>query len=75
MMKRPKYMALTMQQQIDAGINAFAMQLMAEAHADKPEKWGDETVCLVGHTHSGTLVYMLISTQRPEPEQFEGWPT
>jgi hypothetical protein len=73
-MKRPKYAALTMQQMSDAGINPFAAQLMAEAHADKPERFGDETVMVVARAHDGTPVYMLISTRRPTLEQFKDWP-
>ncbi len=74
MMKAPKYAAVTMQQQSDAGINPFAVTLMAEAHADKPERFGDETVMVTARAHNGTMVYMLISTQQPSPEQFESWP-
>ena len=74
MMKYPKYAAITMQEQLDHGINAFAMQLMAEAHADDPDRFKDETVLLIGHAHNRTPVYMIISTQKPELEQFAGWP-
>jgi len=74
MMKRPKYAAITMQQQSDAGINPFALQLMAEAHADDLGKWGDETLMVVAHAHNRTPVYILISTQKPENEQFADWP-
>lgn len=74
-MKAPKWVATTMQQQIDAGINAFAMQLMAEAHADHPERWGAETLMLCGQAHNGKKVWMLISTECPEAEQFKDWPT
>lgn len=74
-MKAPKYVALTTQQQIDAGINGFAATLMAEAHADKPERWGSETVVVVARAHTGKPVYMLISTESPMPEQFKDWPT
>ena len=73
-MKRPKYAALGVQEMIDAGINGFAMQLMAESHADKPDKFGDETVVLMAQAHNGTPVYMLISTQAPDPAQFKDWP-
>jgi hypothetical protein len=73
-MKAPKYAALGVQEMIDAGINGFAMQLMTESHADKPEKFGDETVVLMAKAHNGTPVYMLISTQPPDPEQFKDWP-
>ena len=74
-MKAPKYAATTMQTMADAGLNPFAAQLVAEAHADKPERFGDETVMLVARTHNGTPVFMLVSTRQPTKEQFEGWPT
>jgi hypothetical protein len=74
MMKKPKYGAFTMQQQSDARINPFAVQLVAEAHADDPSRFGDETIMVVGRAHNGTAVYMLISTQEPDPEQFAEWP-
>ena len=73
-MKAPKYAAVTMQKQCDAGINAWAAQLLAESHADKPERFGDETVMIVARAHDGTPVYMLLSTRRPTVDQFEGWP-
>jgi hypothetical protein len=73
-MKKPKYAAVTMQEQSDAGINPFAVTLMAEAHADDPNRWKDETIMLVAHAHNGTPVYMLISTVPPTVDQFEGWP-
>lgn len=73
-MKAPKYAAFGVQEMIDARINGFAMQLMAESHADDPAKFKDETVVLMAKAHNGTPVYMLISTQAPEPEQFKGWP-
>jgi hypothetical protein len=72
--KKPKYAAISMQQQSDGGINPFAVTLMAEAHADDPKRWGEETIMVVGHAHNGTPVYMLISTVMPTIEQFEGWP-
>lgn len=73
-MKTPKYAASTMQRMYDAGLNPFAVHLMAEAHADKPEKFGDETVLVVGRAHNGTPVFMLVSTRHPIKEQFKGWP-
>jgi hypothetical protein len=73
-MKKPKYGIVGMQEQSNAGINPFAAKLMAEAHADDPERWGDETIMVVAPAHNGTLVYMLISTVAPKIEQFEGWP-
>jgi hypothetical protein len=75
MMKKPKYAALRTQQQLDAGINGFAVELMAESHADRPERWRDETILLRGTAHNGAYVYMLISTECPELEQFKDWPT
>lgn len=73
MMKKPKYAALSMQEQSSAGINPFAVTLMAEAHADT-KRWGDETVMVVGYAHDGTPVYILLSTLQPRIEQFAGWP-
>jgi len=74
-MKRPKFAAIGVQAMIDAGINGFAAQLLAESHADEPEKFGDETVLLMAKAHDGTPVYMLVSTQMPTKEQFADWPT
>ena len=73
-MKAPKYAATTMQQIADAGLNPFAAQLLAEAHADKPDKFGDQTIMLMARAHNGTPVFMLLSTRQPTKEQFEGWP-
>jgi hypothetical protein len=73
-MKRPKYAAMTMQQQSDARMNPFALQLMAEAHADDKSLFGDETVMAVARSHDGTAVFLLVSTRQPTREQFEGWP-
>lgn len=74
-MKRPKFAALGVQEMLDTGLNGFAMQLLAESHADDPERFGDETVMLMAKAHNGTPVYVLISTQMPDLEQFDGWPT
>jgi hypothetical protein len=41
-MKAPKYAVLTMQEAINAGINAFAFQLLAESFGDDPQKFGGE---------------------------------
>ncbi len=73
-MKFPRYAATTMQKIGDAGLNPFAAQLLAEAHADKPERFGDETVMLVAHAHDGTPVFMLLSTRQPTLDQFKDWP-
>lgn len=74
-MKAPKYAAVTMQMMSDAGLNPFAARLLAESHADKPERFGDETIMLVADAHNGTPVYILLSTRRPTLEQFKDWPT
>lgn len=74
-MKRPKFAALGVQAMINSGINGFAAQLLAESHADDPAKFGDDTVLLMAKAHNGTPVYMLISTQMPEKEQFDAWST
>lgn len=75
MMKRPKFAALGVQKMLDAGLNGFAAQLLAESFADKPEKFGDQTVMLMAKAHNGTPVYMIVSTQMPDLEQFASWPT
>lgn len=74
MMRQPKYAVWTMQDQLDGGLNAFALQLVAEAHADDPNRWGDNTVMVRAIAHNGTPVYMLISTQMPTAEQLATWP-
>ncbi len=74
-MKMPKYAAVTMQKQAEVGMNPFALQLVAEAHADDKARFGDETIMAVSRAHDGTPVYMLISTRKPTKEQFENWPT
>jgi hypothetical protein len=73
-MKAPSLGARDKQTMSDGGINPFAVELVAESFADKPEKFGDRTIMLIAHAHAGTPVYMLISTQRPDPEQFSTWP-
>ncbi len=73
-MKKPKYAARTSQEMSDARINPFAVTLLAESFADDPARFGDETVMVVGYTHAGTPVYMLLSTHMPAPEQFRDWP-
>lgn len=73
-MKKPSLAALTMQQMSDAGINPFAVQLLAESFADKPERFGDKTVMVVARAHNDTPVYILLSTEPPTKEQFDGWP-
>lgn len=73
-MKFPKYFIPSGQDQIDAGINHFGAQLLAESFADDGKPWKDETVVIVAKAHNGTEVYMVLSTERPTVQQFEGWP-
>lgn len=73
-MKYPLIALLGVQAMIDAGVNGFAAQLLAESHADNPEKFGDNTVLLMAKAHNGTPVYMLLSTEKPGLEQFANWP-
>lgn len=73
-MKRPSLAAVTMQQQHDARINPFAVQLLAESFADDDRPWGDKTLLLHGRARNGKTVYMLISTEAPSGEQFATWP-
>ena len=63
-----------MQKMLDSRLNGFGAQLLAESFADDPAKFGDETVLLMAKAHNGTPVYMIISTQKPDLEQFANWP-
>jgi hypothetical protein len=73
-MLKPKYAATSGQTQSNVGINPFAVTLIAESFADDPARFGDQTVMVIGHTHSGKPVYMLLSTRMPTVEQFNTWP-
>jgi hypothetical protein len=51
-MKQPKYFVETMQQCISLGLNAFALQLMAESFADNPNKFKGENVVFLAEAHA-----------------------
>lgn len=73
-MKTPKYAAMGVQKILDARLNGFAAQLLAESFADDPSTFGDETMFLMAKAHNGVPVYMLISTKAPTLDQFKDWP-
>jgi hypothetical protein len=60
-MKLPKYFVQTMREAIDVGINAFAIQLLAESFADDPDKFKDENVVFLAHAHNGHEVWFVMS--------------
>jgi hypothetical protein len=70
-MKRPKYFVETMQQALDLGLNAFAMQLMAESFSDVPEKFGDENVVFLTHDHQRREVWFIMTKTMPKAEDFD----
>jgi hypothetical protein len=70
-MKRPKYFVEGVQGAIDAHLNGFALQLMAESFADDPQKFGDENVILSAHAHNGVQVYFVMTKKLPRAEDFE----
>lgn len=70
-MKTPKYFIGTMQQALDAGLNAFAFQLLAESFADHPEKFGDDNLALLFHAHNGQQVWFLMTKTAPKDEDFD----
>ena len=69
-MKLPKYF-LDLQQQVDAGLNGFALQLVAESFADKADKFGDENVAFLAHAHGGKEVWFIMTKQRPSEADFD----
>jgi hypothetical protein len=70
-MKLPKYFVETPQQAHNAGINPFALTLIAESFADAPERFGDENVVFLAHAHNGQEVWFIMSKARPRKEDFD----
>ena len=71
MMKLPKYFIETLQQASDCGINPFALKLLAESFADKPERFGNDNVILLAHAHNGQEVWFIMTKIKPEEKDFE----
>ena len=74
-MKRPKYFVENSQQAITAGINPFALTLLAESFADNPERFGDENVVLLAHAHNGQEVWFIMTKTRPKGADFDEHPS
>lgn len=70
-MKAPKYAIATMQEAINAGINAFAFQLLAESFSDDPSKFGDENLLLIAHDHKGRQVFFIVTKTLPTMADFD----
>jgi hypothetical protein len=65
--KPPKYGALhTKQRQHKAGLNPFAVELLAEAFAAHRHFWGEDTVCVIGWGKDRAPVYICLSSIPPE---------
>lgn len=70
-MKAPKYIVPEKRLQAALGLNAFALELVAESYADKPELFNGESVLCLNHAHNGTRVSTLIMATMPTPADFD----
>jgi hypothetical protein len=70
-MKLPKYFIETMQDALNVGFNAFALQLLAESFSDNIEKFGDENIVVLMHDHQKRDVWMILTKKMPVKEDFE----
>jgi len=50
---------------IDAGINAFAVDLLAESFAFERVKWSGKALVLVGYGKDKQAVYITVTSQVP----------
>jgi hypothetical protein len=74
-MKQPKYGCVTMQDMINAGINAFAAQLLVESYADEtaPHRKLNtelEPIMLMARTHQDVPIFIILTKHQPKPEDF-----
>jgi hypothetical protein len=69
-MKMPKYVLLSMQDCIDVGLNAFALELIAESFADKPEKFGADNLVVRLEAHNHQEVWMVLTKTAIQPQDF-----
>ena len=69
-MKLPKYFVDSPQAAINAGINGFALTLLAESFADVPDKFGDENIALLGVAHNRQEVWFVMSKTAPKQSDF-----
>lgn len=70
-MKRPKHFIVTLQQASNLGINPFALSLLAESFADKPDLFGNENVVLLARAHTGQEVWFVMTKTQPLVEDFD----
>lgn len=70
MIKCPEMVLPTMQDAINVGLNAFALQLVAESFSDDPAKFGDKTVLVRMEDHNHHEVWMVLTKTAPKPEDF-----
>lgn len=75
-MKRPKLGCVTMQDMINARLNAFAAQLLVESYADEKSSHRDvnkdlEPIMLMARTHQDLPVFIIMTTVQPKLEDFE----
>lgn len=61
----PEALLVEKQQQINAGLNAFAAELLAESYADEKSSFlfKEKSVLLINHCHGGERVYILLSKE------------
>jgi hypothetical protein len=53
-----------------AGLNPFALQLVAESFADDPDKFADNDVLAAIRAHNGQEVWILLTKTMPKPGDF-----
>jgi DNA-binding CsgD family transcriptional regulator len=63
---KARYCATTMQAAIDAGVNGFALTLLAESLGDKGTLVDGGTMFTFPHDHKGRTVWITVTGQRPE---------
>lgn len=61
------YFAGNTQQAIDAGLNGFAVQLLAESYGDKIEQFPDGAIGFASEDHKRRSIYVIVSPDPPVP--------
>jgi hypothetical protein len=70
MMKIPDRVFVGNQDLLNAGLNAFALELLAESFADDPARFGDSNILLRATAHNGQDVWFVLTKTQPRPEDF-----
>ena len=65
-MKVPKWVLRNRQKQINFGINAFAVDLLAESYSARRKEFKGETMCIVAAGKDKLPVYICLSSETPE---------